>query len=222
MGNRNEWVGAVQQTAQLKISETFELPVAEQTVWELINDPARVVPCMPGASLGTVHEDGSIDGAIASSLGPVSVRFSGTVTPEYDDENHRGRLVARGSDSGGRTKASATTEFRLDALDERRTAVTVDAAFTVSGGLAPFAQTGGVHLVRTMLTDFSTNLAALASADEPDAAGRSAQDVAPQKIHGLRLGARTVWSMLRDLVHRLRRPRQHATRERIGDGHEGQ
>jgi len=194
----------------LKVSETFESPFDEKTVWELISDPVRVVPCMPGASLGNVREDGSIEGALEASLGPVKVRFTGTVLPEYDHDAHRGTLVAKGSDAGGRTMATATTEFRLAAVAEDRTAVQVDATFNVSGGLAPFAQTGGVHLARTMLADFSANLASMAggsgSGSEPGSPAAVAGSAGPapgqHRIRGFRLGARVLWSMLRGLFTR--------------------
>jgi carbon monoxide dehydrogenase subunit G len=222
----------VVQTAEVKVSETFELPVDEQKVWELISDPVRVVPCMPGASLGGVRDDGSIDGSIQASLGPVTVRFSGTVSPEYDHGSYSGRLVARGSDSGGRTKASATTEFHLEAVDKQRTAVKVDATFRVSGGLAPFAQTGGVHLVRSMMADFSANVAAMVGPDTEPGAGHADVEtadppVAARKVPGLRLAVRVLCNVFTDAFDRAarrfrRRPRDEPSKEPIGEHDEGQ
>lgn len=196
-------------SARLNISESFEVPVDEQSVWELISDPVRVVPCMPGASLGEVGDDGSIAGSIVANLGPVKVWFSGTVTPEYDHDNHRGTLLAKGADTGGRTRASATTEFRLATVDENRTSVSVESTLDVSGGLAPFVQTGGVHLVRTMLSEFSDNLTALAVGTAPTeetSSGATAAPVSappPRKIRGIRLGARVTWLVFRDAIKGL-------------------
>lgn len=191
------------QTAKLTVSETFEVAAAPDRVWELISDPARVVPCMPGAALGAVHPDGTIDGSITAGLGPVTVQFSGTVSPEYDDTGRSGRLMARGSDRGGRTKASATTEFRLENAAENRTAVIVDATFVVSGGLAPFAQTGGVHLVRSMMADFSENLSKLIAEDSADSG-----PPARTKLRGGRLGFTVLWGVIKEAFAKLVRGRR--------------
>src|SRR5690606_31025305 len=111
--------------------------------------------------------------------------------------------MARGSDRGGRTKASATTEFRLENAAENRTAVIVDATFVVSGGLAPFAQTGGVHLVRSMMADFSENLSKLIAEDSADAG-----PPARTKLRGGRLGFTVLWGVIKEAFAKLVRGRR--------------
>ena len=191
------------ESANLKLSEGFEVPVDAGRVWSVMSDPATVVSCMPGAAITATHEDGSLEGTMVTLLGPTKVTFHGTVLPEFDEENYAGHLRARGGDARGRTKAVATTSFRLSSKGTSHTRVDLEADMDVTGGLAPFVRTGGQHLVRRMLEEFSLNLAAVAGAqDGPH------RDEPARPVSGFRLILATLWDVVRDPIRRLSRPRK--------------
>jgi uncharacterized protein len=198
------------ESANLKLSDGFDVPVGPDRVWSILSDPDTVVTCMPGAAVTGRNDDGSLDGTIVTKLGPTTVTFRGTVHPEFDAANRAGHLRARGSDARGRTKAVLTTSFRLSSTGAAHTRVDLDADIDVSGGLAAFVRTGGKHLVRRMLAEFSGNLAALA-ATQP-----AAQPSRP--VHGLRLALQTLGDVLRDALRRWGgRGRQQRTGTRRTD-----
>jgi carbon monoxide dehydrogenase subunit G len=163
--------GALVQAATVSIDETFLIDSPVDAAWRLLTDPAVVVRCMPGAEIIEERGDGTLLGALRVKLGPTVVAFKGEVTPTFDDDAHLGTLVARGADGQGRTRARATTRFTVTPGDDRGTSVSLDGEIEVSGPLAAFARSGGVHLTRRMVAEFSTNLAAFIETNAPRTAG---------------------------------------------------
>jgi carbon monoxide dehydrogenase subunit G len=181
-------------------------------VCPLLSDPASVVPCVPGASLTGVNDEGALDGVIVTRLGPTRVTFTGQVVSTFDSDTRSGSLEARGSDARGRTKASAAVSFRLAAADvPEKSRLGIDATVDVSGGLASFVRSGGQHLARRMLEDFSTNLADLAAhgtaatAPSDGTAAEQTERRQPEAkpISGIRLIGRVILDVLRAVPQRL-------------------
>lgn len=179
----------------IPIRERFEIPASPETVWPLLSDPSFVVTCVPGATLVADHGDDSYDGALAVKFGPVTATFRGRATIRFDHAARGCTIEARGQDQKGASRATASAEVTTSG-DESRTVVSVDGGFQVSGPLGQFARTGGQHLAREMLAEFSTNLAERlrASASGPEAEGAPAAAHAPaRQLSGFDL----IWRALR-------------------------
>lgn len=197
------------ESASLKLSESLDLQGDLGQVWALLTDPEVVVSCMPGGAIIGTNADGSLEGSLLTKLGPTSVRFQGTVLPQYDHEARVASLQARGGDARGRTKASATVCCQLAEHPEAGSvSLSIEATIDVTGGLAPFVRTGGVHLMRRMLADFGANLA---RRTEGEGAGAEisvpAEPSEPQAIHGLRLLVAVLGDVLHGFGRRLLRRR---------------
>ncbi|MBL7499161.1 SRPBCC family protein [Frankia sp. CNm7] len=202
------------QVATVSIDETFPVQSPPEAAWRLLTDPTVVVRCMPGAEIVEERADGSLLGALKVKLGPTVVAFSGEVTPSFDEVERQGSIAAHGADSQGRTRAKANTRFTVTPREGFGTSVSLTGTIEVAGPLAPFARTGGAHLARRMVADFSANLSAyienaVQAADEPDG---QADDQAPPlsrppaaaPVSGLRLLFSTFLDMLRSGLTRLR------------------
>jgi carbon monoxide dehydrogenase subunit G len=124
----------------------------------MLTDPAVVVQCIRGATIVEELDDGTLVGALRVQLGPTVVTFKGNVTPSFNDEERHGSLVAQGADGQGRTRARATTNFGVTQSEGSGALVTITGQIEVSGPLAPFVRTGGAHLARQMVADFSRDL----------------------------------------------------------------
>lgn len=142
----------------IPIREQFEVPAAPEAVWPLLSDPAFVVTCLPGAALVGDHGDGSYDGTLAVKFGPITATFRGVATIVFDHSGRSCTIEARGQDGKGASRATASASVTTSG-DATRTVVSIDGGFQVSGPLGQFARTGGQHLAREMLSEFSTNLA---------------------------------------------------------------
>jgi carbon monoxide dehydrogenase subunit G len=209
-------------TARITIAEQAAIAADPATVWKHIIDPHFIVTCVPGARVLDEHDD-VVDGALEVKLGPTVVNFLGTAQPKYDHDALAGELTARGADKGGRTRAQCTLKFRVLADGSGGSTVVFDGGIELAGGLAGFLQTGGAHLTRRMMADFTGQLAArieaagaavgLATEDagdiHPSGPGpaeraatpgveRAAPPTAP--VNGLRLIAAVLWDWLRSAV----------------------
>lgn len=188
--------------ASIAVRERVEVDAPPDRVWALITDPRAVVGCVPGARVVAERPDGTVEGRLAVKLGPTRVEFGGEAVPAFDPAQRQGTVTAQGADTGGRSRARATTTFRVEETAVGGSVIVIDGTVELAGALAGFLQTGGVHLTRRMMKDFADALANRLAADpDPDPVA-----VAPTRpVNGVRLLALTVLDGLRALVRRLGR-----------------
>jgi uncharacterized protein len=200
---------------------TIPLPAAE--VWPLLNDPALVASCIPGAALAPDQGDGLWRGSIRVKFGPTVAVFRGEAGLTFDDAARTCTIEGRGIDGRGASRALASGMVKVSGSDV--TELAVDGSFTVSGPLETFANAGGVHVARALLAEFSANLAKLVAdqrttttlaADAlpsapPDAmlAPTSPAPAPPAaaELSGMGLLWRAFLSWLRDLAGKREKPR---------------
>ena len=97
----------------IEVNESVEVLSPPQTVWDLLSDPHAVVNCVPGATLGDQHEDGSFDGSLMVKFGPAKVTFHTRVSLALDVAAKVGHVTARGKDNQGGTRVRATMTFKV-------------------------------------------------------------------------------------------------------------
>ncbi|MFN0305972.1 MAG: SRPBCC domain-containing protein [Burkholderiales bacterium] len=145
----------------IEVRERVEVPSAPETVWELLTDPHAVVNCVPGATLGDQHEDGSFDGSLTVKFGPAKVTFHTRVALELDAAAKVGHVTARGKDNQGGTRVRATMTFKvIERIEARGTTILIDAQVEISGRLALVVEAGASMVVKRMTREFSEQLAA--------------------------------------------------------------
>jgi uncharacterized protein len=146
----------------IEINERFDVPGAKpRAVWELLSDPNDVVTCVPGATLGEKHEDGTFDGAITVKFGPARVTFKARIELELDDATMSGRVSSKGKDSQGGTRFNATMKFKVDeSAGEPGTTVLITGENEISGKLAGLVEAGAKIVIKRMSAEFAENLQA--------------------------------------------------------------
>src|SRR5258707_5379486 len=142
---------------------TIPLPAAE--VWPLLNDPALVASCIPGATLSPDQGDGLWRGSVRVKFGPTVAVFRGEATLAFDHSARTCTIEGRGIDGRGASRALASGTVKV--TGQETTELAIDGSFTVSGPLETFANAGGVHVARALLGEFSTNLAKLVAERRP-------------------------------------------------------
>ena len=136
----------------MRIENTVEVDAPLERVWALVNDIPRVAPCMPGAALTGVGDDGTYEGTVAVKLGPLRMSYKGKVSiDEVDDANHSARLTASGKDTKGAGTARATVETRLEPAGETHTRLHVTSDVQLTGKVASFGRGGAINDVATRL-----------------------------------------------------------------------
>lgn len=124
-----------------RIQEEFEVRASYDRAWSFLTDPQAVSPCLPGAELTEVVDEGTYRGRVSVQVGPVSARFQGQVQlEELNREEGLARMVARGTETGGGGGASATMTARLKDLGDGRLGIRVEGEVNLSGRLAQFGR----------------------------------------------------------------------------------
>jgi carbon monoxide dehydrogenase subunit G len=138
----------------LNLQHEFDVPASPQATLELLLDPARVVPCIPGATLVEVAGDGTWKTTMAVKLGPVGMDFLNDVrVVENDTEAGTVRLEVKGRDTRGKGGADASVAARLIAVDGGGTRVTMDADVKFSGQAAQLGRPSVIQDVSARLVD---------------------------------------------------------------------
>ena len=199
--------------ASIKIADEFVVSADRETVWQNVTDPHVVVTCVPGARItGGTIEDG-LDGAVQVSLGPTAVEFAGKLMPTFDDASHTGKVIARGADASGRTKAQGEMAFRVEAIAAGETQVTLTGSISMNGALSGFLRSGGAHIARAMIADFA---AAFSKRCAPASGANTANVEAPNRLSAGRLALMMLAGMWASSVQWLRRVGRSARERAAG------
>ncbi len=208
----------------MKLEHSFDVRAPVERVWETLVDVERVAPCLPGAEITEVGDDGTYRGSFSVRLGPTTAAYRGELSMEEMDEDAR-RVVMRasGQDKRGQGSAKASIVSTMRA-DGDVTHVDVETDFTITGRLARFGRGGMIEdISNRLLGDFATCLqekieapaaaepgpldAVLAATPEgaaaaPPAAGGSDAPTTARPIGGFSLVFRALFARLRRLFGR--------------------
>ena len=135
----------------MKLEQSFDVEAPVDRVWGALVNVERVAPCLPGAAIDEVGDDGTYRGTFQVKLGPTTASYRGTLKIESADEaTHRATMKAHGTDKRGQGSANATI---VSTLSESGgvTSVAVETDFTITGRLARFGRGG-------MIEDISNRL----------------------------------------------------------------
>jgi carbon monoxide dehydrogenase subunit G len=193
----------------MRLEHSFQVTAPLERVWERLIDVEQVAPCLPGAEITEVGEDGTYRGTFSVRLGPTTAAYRGELAlQEVDEAAHRVVMRASGQDKRGQGSAKASI---VSAMSEEAgvTRVDVETDFTITGRLARFGRGGMIQDVSNrLLRDFSDCLQKTIEAapqepseheDGPTAPGATVAAPPPAKaVGGFGL-------LLRALVDRLRR-----------------
>jgi uncharacterized protein len=145
------------------ITNSFDLPFDPRTAWDTLLDIKRIMPCIPGAELLEVSDDGSTyKGKVSVKLGPVALAFVGTAMfAERNEATREARLKCKGNDAKGRGAVQADMTFRV-AEEGTGSHVTVLTQVHFTGAVAQYGRgTSVIQGVATQLiAQFAANLRA--------------------------------------------------------------
>ncbi|MCD2191491.1 SRPBCC family protein [Actinomycetospora soli] len=143
----------------MQLENEFTVPVDIDTVFRALNDPEKVTPCFPGATLTSAEGD-DFTGNVKVKLGPISMTYKGKGTfIERDETGHKVVVVAQGRDSRGNGTASAKATLTMVEAAPGNTKVTVLTEMQVTGKPAQFGRGVMADVGDKILDQFATCLA---------------------------------------------------------------
>jgi carbon-monoxide dehydrogenase small subunit len=149
--------------------QSFIVAQPPDAVWRVLSDVARVVPCMPGASLAGPIEGNRVPGRLTVKLGPISATFNGEGFITRDETARRGTISGGGRDRITHSRVAAELSYTVCRQPEGPgTEVEVDVRALLTGPLAQFSRGGIVEEIAARLGQmFAANLERQMATDHP-------------------------------------------------------
>jgi carbon monoxide dehydrogenase subunit G len=200
------------------LMEEISIAGTPDEVWSVLCDPVLVASCIPGASMEENQRDETYRGTMRVKFGPTVVTFRGEATVSYDHDGRRCTIEGRGVDQRGASRAVASGTVAVTSAAPV-TNLSVTGNFHITGPLEAFARTGGVHLARVLLREFSTNLASLIGERRRPAAGATGRSIVPpcdtptpsdRRLNGIIL----IWHALLGWLREVANGRREGTSDR--------
>jgi carbon monoxide dehydrogenase subunit G len=147
----------------MELENRFTVPVGVEEAWKVLLDVERIAPCMPGAVLETVDEEG-FTGRVKVRLGPMSLTYRGKASfTEKDEGAHRAVIAASGREAKGAGTAKATITAALEEHGSE-TLVRVRTDLAITGRPAQFGRGILEEVASSLIGQFADALAAEVSA----------------------------------------------------------
>jgi len=169
----------------MKLEQSFDVDAPLETVWAALIDVERVAPCLPGAELTEVGEDGTFHGTFSVKIGPATASYRGTMKMEdVDEAAHEVKMRASGTDKRGQGGAKALMHSKLSEGPRGGTHVQVETDMQITGRLASFSRGGMIQDVSNrLLGEFASCLQSSLRAEmqsaPAEAASTAEAEVAP-------------------------------------------
>jgi len=193
----------------MKIENSFRVDLPIERAWPVLLDVPSLVPCMPGAELLNIDDEGAYRGQVKAKLGPVAVAFRGRARlVEIDDVKHLVRASASGTEEKGRGSAQAEVTFRLSP-DGSGTRVDVQTDIALAGAVAQYGRAQGViaDVAQVMIDSFSRNLSGrIQSMRDTSAAAATSMPAPSGQTPAVSVFA-ILWALLRHWFARLKEKR---------------
>jgi carbon monoxide dehydrogenase subunit G len=187
----------------MKLEHSFDVAAPLERVWQKLIAVEQVAPCLPGAEITEVGDDGTYHGTFSVKLGPTTAAYRGQLAmEEVDEAAHRVVMSASGQDKRGQGSAKATI---VSTMTEAAgvTSVGVETDFTITGRLARFGRGGMIQDVSNrLLRDFSDCLRKTIEAPAGEGDAEAAPAPATKPVGGFSLAFRALWDRVRRLFRR--------------------
>jgi carbon monoxide dehydrogenase subunit G len=160
----------------IELDNSFTVPVPPEKAWDVLLDVERIAPCMPGASVLSISDDGNeIEGQVKVKLGPLSLTYKGTAKfTEKDEANRTIAIEATGKETRGAGTASANVTASLKPAEADSTLVSIHTSLNVTGRPAQFGRSLLPEVSGKLIAQFASNLEALIASDNATATEETA------------------------------------------------
>jgi carbon monoxide dehydrogenase subunit G len=146
----------------MRIENQFDVDAPSSEVYALMLDPARVAPCIPGAEVVALREDGGYDAKVTVKIGPMKMSYAGVVAiVEHDDAARTAAMRARGSEARGQGNVDATMRMAVADRDGGGSHVDVSTEMQVTGRVAQMGQGIMQDVAVRMIGEMARNMEAL-------------------------------------------------------------
>lgn len=161
----------------MELKNTFEVAAPPKSSWDFLLDPERVTPCIPGAELVRIDDDGTWHVKAKVKLGPVTMNYKGKVNiVERDDQALKVVMKGSGTETRGKGTVKADIVSQLSPTDDGGTRAEITSVVKIAGKAAQFGRGMIADVAGRFTTDFAEAMEhALAEAGADEAADAAAK-----------------------------------------------
>jgi carbon monoxide dehydrogenase subunit G len=143
----------------LKFSQSAQIPVARESLWEFLMDVPKVAQSLPGVESVSKIDDTTYEGALKVRVGPIALNLLGKIiVEERDKENWRAALRAEANDRRAAGAVKGKTTMMLKAVDSDQTELVVETDVNILGKIGEFGQPIIRKKADSMLKEFVENI----------------------------------------------------------------
>jgi carbon monoxide dehydrogenase subunit G len=143
----------------VKFTQTAEIPVAREPLWEFLMDVPKVAKSLPGVESVSKIDDTHYEGALVVRVGPIKLNLQGKIIlEERDKANWRAALRAEAKDRMAAGAVSGKTSMTLKELTANQTELVVDTDVNILGKIGEFGQPIIRKKADSMLKEFVDNI----------------------------------------------------------------
>lgn len=143
----------------MKFSQTAQIPVAREPLWEFLMDVPKVAKSLPGVESVSKIDDTTYEGALVVRVGPIKLNLQGKIILEEQNKNDwRAALRAEAKDRMAAGAVSGKTSMTLKELSPSQTELLVETDVNILGKIGEFGQPIIRKKADAMLKEFVENI----------------------------------------------------------------
>lgn len=143
----------------MKFSQTAQIPVAREPLWEFLMDVPKVAQSLPGVESVSKLDDQTYEGTLRVRVGPIALNLAGKIIVEEQDKNNwRAALRAEANDRRAAGAVKGKTAMTLKEITADQTELLVETDVNILGKIGEFGQPIIRKKADTMLKEFVENI----------------------------------------------------------------
>ena len=143
----------------MKFSQTAQIPVAREPLWNFLMDVPKVAKSLPGVESVSKLDDTTYEGALTVRVGPIKLNLQGKIILEEQNKTAwRAALRAEAKDRMAAGAVNGKTTMSLKEINANLTELTVDTDVNILGKIGEFGQPIIRKKADSMLKEFVENI----------------------------------------------------------------
>ena len=143
----------------MKFSQTAQIPVAREPLWNFLMDVPKVAKSLPGVESVTKIDDTTYQGALTVRVGPIKLNLQGKIILEEQNKAAwRAALRAEAKDRMAAGAVNGKTTMNLREISAALTELVVETDVNILGKIGEFGQPIIRKKADSMLKEFVENI----------------------------------------------------------------
>ena len=143
----------------MKFSQTAQIPVAREPLWNFLMDVPKVAKSLPGVESVSKIDDTTCEGTLTVRVDPIKLNLQGKIILEEQNKNAwRAALRAEAKDRMAAGAVNGKTTMNLKEISANLTELVVDTDVNILGKIGEFGQPIIRKKADSMLKEFVDNI----------------------------------------------------------------